>query len=85
MQWSLSCWPKYSIRSAGDLELECHVNIGRRVVLKMAASQAKTGYALALGMLVTGLCPLIAYGQSPSTADNIGLDFFRPPPSLFQL
>ncbi|MCP2001214.1 hypothetical protein [Nitrobacter winogradskyi] len=30
---------------------------------------------------------LIAYGQSssPSTADNIGLDFFRPSPNLFQL
>src|SRR5215467_4177872 len=42
--------------------------------------------ALVAGVLAVALWPASTLAQSSSSAaDNTGLDFFRPPPNLFQL
>lgn len=46
-----------------------------------------THLAMSLGMLALLLCPAagVAQPSSMQTQDSSGLDFFRPPPNLFQL
>jgi hypothetical protein len=52
-----------------------------------AARVGRKHLASWLGPLALVLWPIIASAQSlpPSTTDNAGLDFFRPPPNMFQL
>src|SRR5262245_31903009 len=53
----------------------------------MAAFVGQRWLMSSLGAFAFALSPLMACAQSPSSAadDESGLDFFRPPPNLFQL
>jgi hypothetical protein len=52
----------------------------------MVAHAGEGRHAIFFGALMLASWPMMACAQSPSpTADNAGLDFFRPPPNLFQL
>jgi hypothetical protein len=56
--------------------------------MKMTTAASRKNLALPLGAFAAVLWPLMADAQSAPPlpmADNTGLDFFRPPPNLFQL
>ncbi|WP_445221392.1 transporter [Bradyrhizobium sp. Pa8] len=55
--------------------------------MEMVAFVRRPGWGLLFGALAVMAWPAMACAQTPSasTADNTGLDFFRPPPNLFQL